>query len=55
MSERPQISTINMKVNGTDVIYDIKDAYARELLEALFSEEFLIDGGTAPINNEENV
>jgi hypothetical protein len=35
-------------------MYNIKDATARALLEALFSEELILEGGTAPIDDEIN-
>ena len=49
MAENPCISRIKI----SDKAYEIKDAEARALLEALFSEEIVFDGGTAPINDEE--
>ena len=49
MAENPCISSIEI----SKVAYEIKDAKARALLEALFSEEIVFDGGTAPINDEE--
>ena len=48
MAENPCISRIEI----SDRAYEVKDAEARALLEALFSEEIVFDGGTAPINNE---
>ena len=51
MAGTPCISSIQMNIDGQQTIYDIKDATARALLEALFSEEIILDGGTAPINN----
>ena len=39
------------KINVDGTMHEVKDAEARALLEALFSEEIVFDGGTAPIND----
>lgn len=54
MAETPCISSIQMNIDGQQTIYNIKDATARALLEALFSEELILEGGTAPIDDEIN-
>ena len=54
MAETPCISSIKMNIDGQQTIYNIKDATARALLEALFSEELILEGGTAPIDDEIN-
>ena len=50
MEENKQyISSVKM-VNGS--IYILKDIEAREALDNLFLEEYIISGGTAPIDEE---
>lgn len=50
MDEKQYISSVKM-ADGS--VYNIKDAEVRERLESLFSDEFIIDCGGAPI--DENV
>ena len=47
MDEKQYISSVKM-ADGS--VYNIKDAEVREMLESLFSDEFIIDCGGAPID-----
>lgn len=48
--ETKYISSVKL-VDGS--VYDIKDAEARKALDNLFLEELILDGGTAPIDEEQ--
>jgi hypothetical protein len=51
MEEKLYISRVKFADNGS--VYVIKDAEAREALENLFIDEFIISGGTAPTEDED--
>lgn len=51
MEEKLYISRVKFADDGS--VYNIKDAEAREALDNLFIDEFIISGGNAPAEDED--